>query len=504
MLIRIMKKSTDLLEGKPHEPNQEVSRRGFLKSAVAGAASFTVMPAMLSLLRTNPARAAAFSCGNVDAIGTSYTQIALAGGNGFTRMMFAWGIDGQPLVGASRSLGTLANDTVDATTIPGIYLNNNETFAIALKAGGQVTANGVTATRLFSPAVTTEILSRLSGSQIACPRNDDTDDNPTNAMVLFGGNCGLRKGILTDVAGDAARDRSITSLRNDFAVTRSGGSVANLVAGARLPNNPVNDARMANAIESALASLTQEQKANIEGQVGSADFVKKLMAGVASNKNKFDPNAADIALNPANPVNAAVFAARAPLVALTAKEQLFQALFDASAKQQVGAVNLVEGGFDYHNGGNNIANVRHAFLARFILLWAWVHISRGTNGVLQLDTDGGIGWDTNGNALGDRGSSSMSVFLHIAGDKSKPVPRFKRQGYYSGLISEGGGESASRDPLVAKRGENPTVACALTYGLLTGRLNTSDGSIPEFLAKVNERGTIVTSVSQLMTLSLLA
>jgi hypothetical protein len=507
MLIRILKKSKDLIEGKLHAPNSEISRRSFLHHSGVGVGSVLLMPTFLSMLRSDPAKAAAFAC-SVQTLGTTYTQFCAAGGNGTSRMAYAWGMDGNPLVGASRSLGTRANDPVDSTAIPGIYLNGNDPFARALRAGGQVTANGVNTQRLFSAAVTTEILSRLSGTQIACPKNDDTDDNPINVMMLFGGKCGLRKGIIADVAGDAARDRSVSGLRNDFAVLRAGGNIQNLVNAASLQNDLVTTSAMGGSMEKALNALTNEQKAKLAGQVGSAEFAQNMLAGISASKGKFDPAAADIALNPDNAANAAAFASRAPLMALSAKEKMYQALIDAACKQQIGAVNLVEGGYDYHNGGNNAANDRHTFMARMVLIWAWVHIVRGTNGVLQIDTDGGIGWDQTDpapNALGDRGSSGQSLFIHVAGRPGSVRPSFKRQGYYSGLIVNGGGEASSRDPLVGKNPAMSSIACVLTYGLLTGVLKTTDGSLQEFLNKVNERGTVIAGgVSQMMQLSMIA
>ncbi|MBC7386145.1 MAG: hypothetical protein H7301_08305 [Cryobacterium sp.] len=505
MLIRILKKSKDLLEGKPHEAHSEISRRSFMQKGATGVGSLLILPSFLTLLKSDPAKAAAFSC-SFAANGTTYTQLAASGGNGTTRMAYAWGMDGNALVGDSRALGTRPNDPVDSTTIPGIYLNGNDTFARTLKAGGAINANGVNSAAMFNAAITNEILSKLSGSQIACPKNDDTNENPVNVMALFGTKCALRKGMISDVAGDAANDRSIDGMRNNFAVLRYGGNTTNLVNGASLQSNSINDARIGESMRKAAAKLTDIQKGSIAGRVGSIDFSANLLAGLEDGKTKFDPVTADIALNPANPVNAAIFASRAPANALSDKDKGYQALIDAACKQNFGAVNIVEGGFDYHNGGNNDANNRHAYLARFILLWGWVHVCRGTNGVLQIDTDGGIGWDQSNapNAMGDRGSSSQSLFFHVAG-RAGTRPSFKRQGYYSDLIANGGGESSSRDPLVGKRPEMASIACLLTYGLLTGTLKSTDNSLVEFLAAINAKGTIIPGgVSQLMQLSMIA
>ncbi len=504
MLIRILKKSKDLLEGKPHEPGCEISRRSFLQGTATGVGSLLVLPSFISMLKANPADAAAFTS-NFAALGTTYTQYCASGGNGTSRMAYAWGADGLPLVGDSRSLGTRANDPVDQTTIPGIYLNAADVFAIALKSGGAATANGVNTTAMFNATITNEIISKLSGAQIACAKNDDTDSNPVNVMTLFGGKSSMRKGLVADVGGDAARDRSISGLRNDFSILRYGGNVRNLVNAASLESTTVNTAAMGESVRKAVAALTGEQKAKLSGRVGSDAFSANLLSGLDAAKGKFDPATADIALNPANPANLAVFASRAPLVALSAKDLAYQGLIDAAAKQNFGAANIVEGGFDYHNNDNNRANDRHVVLARFVLLWAWVHVCRGVNGVLQIDTDGGIGWnqDAQPKALGDRGSSSQSLFIHVQG-RAGTKPSFKRQGYYSELISAGGGESASRDPLVGKRPEMSSIACVLTFGLLTGLVKTSDGSVKELFDAINSRGTIVPSVNELMGLSMMA
>jgi hypothetical protein len=505
MLIRILKKSKDLLEGKPHAPNSELSRRGFLQRGATGTASLLLMPSFVSMLRSEPAKAAAFAC-SFETVGTTYTQLHAAGGNGTTRMCFAWDMAGNALVGNSASLGTRTNDTVDSATIPGIYLNNNDVFAQCLKAGGAINANGVSTTALFSGAVTAEILSKLSGSQIACAKNDDTGENPINVMLLFGDKCGMRKGMLADVAGESAGSRSIDGLMNNFAVLKSGGSIQNLVNAASLQNNILTEPAMGTAMEKALNALTNEQKAKLAGQVGAEDFVKNITAGIASAKGKVDPTVADLALNPDNPANKAVFDTKAPIAALQGGDKMLQALVDAACRQQFGAVNIVEGGFDYHNGSNDAANSAHARLARFILVWAWVHVVRGKNGILQIDTDGGIGWDQTDpapNALGDRGSSGQSLFIHVQG-AAGTKPSFKRQGYYSGLISAGGGESASREPLVGKSPAMSSIACVLTYGLMTGALKTTDGSLQAFLDKINARGTLITSTTSLMSLSMMA
>ncbi len=510
MLIRINKKSKDLIEGKPHEAQTEVSRRAFLQKSLASIGSLTVLPSVVSLLKSNPARAAALSC-SVAPLGTSYTQLCLAGGNGTARMAYAWGPDGNPLVGDSNALGTRAANGVNTTAISGIYLNTADPFYTSLINGGEVNANGITATRMFNAAMTTEILSRLSGSQIACPKGDDTDDNPVNVMTLFGTKCSLRKGYLSDVGGDAARDRSIDSLRNNFSILRYGGSVNNMVSAASLQSGSLNTNVMGASMNKAVGALTNEQKSKLVGRVGSQEYLNNVVAGISSGAGKFDPNTANLALNPAFGANAALFTGgnRAPVNGLSGKDLGYQALFFAAANQQFGAVNIVEGGFDYHNGGNNQANNRHVYIARFILLWAWTHICTGKNGVLQIDTDGGISWDQNGanpNALGDRGSSSQSLFLHVQGaGAAASKPTFRRQGYYNGLIRNGGGESSSRDPLVGKRAEMASIASVLTFGQLAGLVKTSDASAQEFLNAINARGTIIPGgVSQMMQLSMIA
>ena len=75
MLIRILKQSKDLVEGKAHAPGSEISRRSFLHRTGLGVGSVLITPALVSLLKSNPAEAAAFSC-SVESLSTSMYRIS--------------------------------------------------------------------------------------------------------------------------------------------------------------------------------------------------------------------------------------------------------------------------------------------------------------------------------------------------------------------------------------------------------------------------------------------
>ncbi len=511
MLIRIHKQSKDFLDGKQHDPMLNPERRQFLKEGFAGVGSLLIMPGMLSLLRANPARAEVLAC-NQRPLGTTFTQVSLSGGNGTSSMVYAWDAAGAPLLGNSRSLGTFANSGQDTTSIAGLTLSQSDMFSTFLRGGGggTLTVNGTNIPRLFDAAMTTTILSRLSGGAVACPNDDDTDSNPLNVMKFFGNRCGLRKGVIADVAGNPARELSIDGLRNNFSTLQLGGNLANVGAAATLQSNTLNDSRQGESLKAAVDKLTKEQSGKLGGKVGSADFVKNMMAGLDAAKVKFDPVYAADALDPTRPVNAAVLdpanGLRMNYANLPAEFKRIVTLTDALTKQNFGAVNMTFGGFDYHLNSPAVQRQeRHAFVARMILVWAANHILRQTNGVMMINTDGGIGFNDqaqNTVANGDAGSKNITLMIHVQGAgaaAAKPV--FKLGGRFGALAVS---EAAQRDNVFASRREMPSVAILYTFALLSGLVVNGQPSETEFLAAINGGLNLLPGgVAQLRSLSLL-
>jgi len=487
MLIRILKKSKDMIEGKPHEPNQELTRRGFIASSATGLAASFVVPSIFQLLRTEEARAAAIDNGGALAEPIPCVSIQLSGGNGTTMMLPAWGLDGMPLVGNSNALGTQASDTINQSLITGMYTRIGDMFETTLRAGaGMMTA-----------AKMAEILGTCSGSQIAGRNGDDTSDNPDNANALINTLVSGRNG---QFVGSGANNRSLYGGRNDFPLIAAGGSVANLTNSMKISNTGVASAAVGNSYEKAVNALKAAQGSKLTGQVGSGDFMANMTSGLALAKIKFDPAFADATFNPENAANLAILSTVFTNVAgLSNEMKLIVSMVMAACKGEVAAVNLVKGGFDYHDNTFTTGQNKHAEIANMVAAALGTAHAFGRKLYIGVNTDGGISFEQGTrNALGDRGSSNQDCSI-LKVKAGQPKISTKAVGSYSALVANGGGE-ASQGP-AASRPENKAIVHFMNFGFFSGRLNTSNESMQAALNLVNLKGTLVPGgVTDLMKL----
>jgi hypothetical protein len=521
MLFKFSKNINDLLQGKPHEPNKEISRRDFLqKSAYAGGIYLSI-PTFFSLLRTDKALAAALSQAYREQP-CSFAAMMLQGGNGFSRMVHPQKMDGGVITNKAL-LGLMPGDAPNSTLIPGIHLNQSDQFFKVLMAGGAYTnlpqfndvkngdtvvgvslGSSVSATALMTSARAQALLSKVTGAAIYSRKNDDTDANPLNPIKLVQQ---MRLGQLAKTVGNSNRGTRNWDGSRLFETVQA-GSVAGFVQSANLASGPVGDSTANGAsIEKAVRGLANEQKPKYSGRVGAADLFNSLVNGLSETKGKFDPGLADLAYNPDNAANSAVLSPVINYASLSASEKSLLAAYDANARQIAGSAYTQHGGYDYHNNRHDDMDVRHSELARRVLIWAAAQDARKKPGVLFITTDGAISFtdkvtasnpvgDTGPSARGDGGDRGMALVLYY-----NPVARtaIHQVGYF-----QENAEAVSTAHLVASRKEvgYEPVSAALTFGRLSGLVTPGDASIQEFINLVNSKGTLISGgESQLLRLS---
>jgi hypothetical protein len=481
MLIKVFKNAIDYIEGKPHAPS--LSRRDFLAETTKFSGILLSAPIWASIFKTDRVLADAIS----DAAKVSpwsFSTHELGGGCGLTNI-FAVTLKGGELYAGvdTRSLGIRSQMTFRTNVIKGLALNTSDSYYKTLMSGGgyDLIVNGGRSTQqpFMAPALAAQLLSKTAGFRIPCPKNDDYTDNMVNPLGWVNQ---LRLGSLMATVGAENRLRSRRIDGGRVMSIVSGRTVANLQNALRLQNPVLGTEEMGRIVAESATELSGIQSASHAGRVGTGDLMRNIASASQTAPRKFDASLGARALDPMHPTSAPAVGGVLNYANLSEREKVIFASHLANARGIAGSCYVLNGGYDYHNDLRDVAEVKHAQMARTDLLWLAAQHVANKPGVLYQYTDGGISWSNEASprALGDRSVSSMGIFMIY---DPAGVARYSPHdvGHFLPTLANGG-EAADRSVFAARDARYEGISALVNWAKLSGS-NTIDPRVVRALTK---------------------
>jgi len=495
MLIKIVKNAKDVISEKHHVP--QYSRRDFLAQTAKLDNAYFILPAFYALLKSDAALASAFDSAFRTVV-PSYTHLECAGGNGMTRMICPLSSSGTAMTSGLSTLGIHSSHSFNSSLIQGLTLNQSDAFYTTLMSGGAWNQSGIGSENAFVTASQVQTLfSKATGTPIACQSIDDTAENSNNPLQVV---AMMRQGQLANMLGtnlisrnpDGTKGLSIIRASTVQGLVNTATLQADLNRGqtSGVLQTPVVGGHM----QTALTGLVAAQASSHSGKVGGQHILDNIAPGMGDIKARFDPSVGNNLYNINLSTHSSVLGNWINYANISEKEKYFLACIDANIRQVAGGVYIGENGFDYHDNPIPLGQSRHAFIARFVLLWAAAHAARGKPGMLSISTDGGIAFtnEASPNPIGDNGPTGTTLMFYYDPAARRP---FQQVGYFSG-------ESASRTPLVGQDPSFASYSIALTYGLMSGLIVRGTSSVTEFINEMNRNSIRISGgESQLMQLA---